>query len=207
MNDYIDFYTESEPNVLLDEIFEIEGISRIKELSRELRTFFNYKAEVIRYRFQTNVLPNHFPNNNHTINTLHSKKQEIESISHNFISLLKSIKKNDTTLEQDIYYLHFDKNTTRLNRISTITEQISNLIHSLSEQGIHNHPKFLKFIVTLAKNVCFMKKCLKTEFYMFYDELEMNYQNLNRELAELLEGVTNLKKKKVIKCREKGLLL
>jgi hypothetical protein len=37
MNDNIDFYTESELDVLFSDIYEIEGVSNINELSRQLR--------------------------------------------------------------------------------------------------------------------------------------------------------------------------
>jgi len=57
MTDYID---DSDFGTEYDEIFndwyEIEGARKIKELSRQLRTFFNYKTEVIRYRFRSNLI-------------------------------------------------------------------------------------------------------------------------------------------------------
>ena len=52
MTDYIeDPYIGSEYDDIFNDWYEIEGARKIKELSRQLRTFFNYKAEVIRYRF------------------------------------------------------------------------------------------------------------------------------------------------------------
>ncbi|MHA1104357.1 MAG: hypothetical protein ACTSPN_01415 [Promethearchaeota archaeon] len=193
MTDYIDFYTESELDDLFSDIYEIEGVRKIKELSRQLRTFFNYKAEVIQFRFRSNVPSNHDPNKSCTNNTFYTQKQKIESLSHEFISLLKSIKRDDSTLEQEIYYLHFDKNPIRLNKLSNVTEKISSLIHSFSEGSIHDHPKFLKFIVILSKNIIFVKKCLNAEFYAFYDELEINYGNLGKELRDLIGEVSGMK--------------
>lgn len=81
MSDYIDFYTESELDDLIDDIFEIEGVNRIKELSRQLRTFFNYKAELIQFRFQPDVPKDHFPNKISTNCKFHTQKREIESLS------------------------------------------------------------------------------------------------------------------------------
>jgi hypothetical protein len=206
MTDYIDFYTESELDDLIDDIFEIEGVNRIKELSRQLRTFFNYNAEMIQFRFLANVPKNNFPKKDSTNSRFYSHKRELESLSQEFISLLNSIKRDDTTLEQEINYLHFDKNLTKLNKLSTITEKIWSLKHSLSEQGIHNHPKFLKFIVVLAQHVCFVKKCLNAEFYPFYEELVINYCNLEKELSDLLEEIPSIKNRSIIKLREEELL-
>ena len=206
MTDYIDFYTESELDALFNDIYEIEGVRKIKELSRQLRTFFNYKAEVIQFRFQSNVPSNYDPNKSCTNNTFYTQKQKIESLSHKFISLLKSIKRDDSTLEQEIYYLHFDKNPIRLNKLSNVTEKISSLIHSFSEGSIHDHPKFLKFIVILSKNIIFVKKCLNAEFYAFYDELEINYGNLGKELRDLIGEVSGMKNASSTKLREERLL-
>jgi len=206
MTDYIDFYTRSELDDLIDDILEIEGINKVKELSRQLRTFFNYKAEMIQFRFQANVLSNHFPNKDSTNSKFYIQKREIESLSQDFISLLNNIKRNDTTLEQEIYYLQFEKNSTKLNKLSTMTEKIWNLIHSFSEQGIHAHPRFLNFLVILAQNTCFVKKCLNAEFYPFYEELEINYYNLEKELNDLLGEVSSVKNRSTMKRREEGLL-
>ncbi len=52
MNDYIeDTSFESEFDETIGNLYEIEGLKKIKELSRQLRTFFNYKTEVIKVRF------------------------------------------------------------------------------------------------------------------------------------------------------------
>lgn len=207
MNKYIDYYTESEFDVLFNEIYEIKGISKIKELSRQLRTFFNYKAEMIRYRFRANVPSDHFSNKISTNNKLYTQKREIESLSQDFITLLTNIKRNDTTLEQEIYYLHFNKNPKKINKLSRLTEKISTLIHFFSEEGIYDRPKVLKFIVVLAQHACFVNMYLKAEFSAFYEELKMNYQNLEKELNDLLGEVSSVKNRITMKRREEGLLL
>jgi hypothetical protein len=79
MTDYIDFYTESELGGSIDDILEIEGINRVKELSRQLRTLFNYKAEVIQYRFQVTAPSNHDLKSNCAISKFYTQKREIES--------------------------------------------------------------------------------------------------------------------------------
>ena len=180
--------------------YEIEGARKIKELSRQLRTFFNYKTEVIRYRFR------HSPNlvENDTNTKYYSRKQEIESLTREFIILLKKLKKNGQTLEQGIQSLFFDNNKAPLNKLSEITEKLSTLLHYFSEESLYTHPKFLKFSVTLAQHLCLVKKCLNAQFSEFFEELEINYNNLEEELEDLIE-ITPIKKQKLKKQLEERL--
>lgn len=206
MTDYIDFYTESELGGSIDDILEIEGINRVKELSRQLRTLFNYKAEVIQYRFQVTAPSNHDLKSNCAISKFYTQKREIESLSQEFISLLNNIKRDDTSLEQEIYNLHFKKNLKKLQNLSYVTEKIFTLIHVFSEDNIHDHPKFLKFIVVLTQHLCFVRKCLNVECYPFYEELEINYRNLEKELEYLLGDVLNVKNTSSKQKREERLI-
>ena len=48
---------------------------------------------------------------------------------------------------------------------------------------------------------------LKAEFSAFYEELKMNYQNLEKELNDLLGEVSSVKNRITMKRREEGLLL
>ncbi len=109
MTDYID---DSDFGTEYDEIFndwyEIEGARKIKELSRQLRTFFNYKTEVIRYRFRSNLIS---LDNKSTTKFL-TRKQKVESLSHEFITLLKKIKKQGHSLEEGIQSLYYENNKT-----------------------------------------------------------------------------------------------
>lgn len=199
--DYIeDPYNKSEYDDIFSKWYEIEGTRKIKELSRQLRTFFNYKVEVIRYRFRST--PN--LNENDTNTKFYSQKQETESITREFIILLKKLKKNGQTLEQGIQSLYFKNNKLQISKLLVITEKLSMLIHYFSEESIHNHPKFLKFIVILAQNICLMKKCVFAQFHEFFKELEINYNNLELELEDLIE-VTPIKKKQAKKQLEERL--
>ena len=192
MTDYIeDPYIGSEYDDISNNWYEIEGAKEIKELSRQLRTFFNYKAEVIRYRFRPS--PNLAENDTNT--KYFSRKQEIESLTREFIILLKRLKKNGQTLEQGIQSLFFDNNKTPLNKLSEISEKLCILLHYFSEVSIHDPPKFLKFNVILAQNICLVKKCLNAQFSEFFEELEINYNNLEGELEDLIETTLNKQKK------------
>ena len=50
-----------------------------------------------------------------------------------------------------------------------------------------------------------VKKCLNAQFSDFYEELRINYHDLEEELEFLLEGVQNMKVKKPIKQLEERL--
>ena len=192
MTDYIeDPYIGSEYDDIFNDWYEIEGARKIKELSRQLRTFFNYKAEVIRYRFRPS--PNLAENDTNT--KFYSRKQEIESLTHDFITLLKRLKKPTQTLEEGIRSLFFNNDKACFNKLSAITEKLSMLLHYFSEESIYDHPKFLKFNVILAQNICLVKKCLNAQFSEFFEELEINYNNLEGELEHLFETMLNEQKK------------
>jgi hypothetical protein len=121
MTNYIedsDFGLEYEE--IFNDWYEIEGARKIKELSRQLRTFFNYKTEVLRYRFRSS------PNltENYTNPKFISQKLEIESLTHEFILKLKNLKKNTQTLEQGIRSLFYSNCKTPLNVLLEITENL-----------------------------------------------------------------------------------
>ena len=201
MTDYIeDPYIGSEYDDIFNDWYEIEGARKIKELSRQLRTFFNYKAEVIRYRFRPS--PNLAENDTNT--KFFSQKQKIESFTYEFITILKKIKKPTQILEQGIRSLFFDNDKIQLKNLLEITEKLFMLLHYFSEESLHTHPKFLKFNVILAKNICLVKKCLYAQFSEFFEELEINYSNLEGELEGLIE-TTPVEKKQSKKQLEERL--
>ena len=195
-----DPYFESEIEELFNEWYEIEGVRKIKELSRQLRTFFNYKMEVVRYRFRSNLSPTENCTNTNDFD----QKQKIESLTLEFITILKKMKKIDQTLEHAIRSLFFEDNKSQLKKISELSEQLFILIHFFSEESLHSHPKFLRFIVILAQDICLVNKCLYVQLSEFFEELEINYNSLEGELNILLEK-TPVEKKKLKKQLEERL--
>jgi len=184
MTNYIEEqYIHSEYDDMFNDWYEIDGIRKIKELSRQLRTFFNYKAEVIRYRFR----PHPILIKKNVSTKFFSHKQKIESLSKDFITLLKNVKKSNQTVKEGIQSLFFNKNKAKLQKLLDLTEKLFLLIHYFSEESIHDHPKFLKFITVLAQNTSLVKKCLNAQFSRFYEELENNYNHLEGEMEDLLE--------------------
>ncbi len=160
--------------------YKIEGINRIKELSRQLRTLFKYKSEVIKFRYQSTLSPTV----NYTSPIFFTLNQKIETSTLEFIKLLKKIKESAQTLEQGILNL-FLNNTTLLKKLSKISNLLFILIHKFSEDNLHRQPNFLKFIIKLTNYLCLVKKCLYTQFSEFFEELRKNYKNLEEELTQL----------------------
>lgn len=193
-------YIESEYDDIFNDWYENEGVRKIKELSRQLRTFFNYKTELIRYRFRSSPIIVE----NYTNTKFFSQKQKIESITYEYITMLKKLKKNVQTLEQGIRSLFFGNNKIQLKNLSEITEKLFMLLHYFSEESLHDHPKFLKFNVILAKNICLVKKCLYAQYSEFFEELEINYNNLEGELEDLI-GITSVEKEQSKKQLEERL--
>jgi hypothetical protein len=118
--------------------------------------------------------------------------------------MLKKLKKNAQTLEQGIRSLFFSNNKIQLKNLSEITEKLFMLLHYFSEESFHDHPKFLKFNVILAKNICLVKKCLYAQYSEFFEELEINYNNLEGELEDLI-GITPVEKEQSKKQLEEKL--
>ena len=202
MNDYIEDTTfESEFDETICNWYEIEGLKKIKELSRQLRTFFNYKTEVIKVRFRSNAnITNNYVNTN-----FYDHKQEVESLSYDFITILKGLKRSTETIEEGIQNLFFENNKTQLINLLELIEKLFKLIHIFAEEEMCSHPRFLKFIVILTKNVCMTKKCLNAQFKEFYEELEINYHHLETELDTLLEQAPKGMIKKSKKSMEEKL--
>ena len=194
---YDDPYLEDESDERFKEWYEVEGVNKIKELSRQLRTFFNYKAEVIRYRFRSSLSPLQ----NRDLSTFFAQKQELYSIASKFIQLLKQIKNNAQTLEVGIQNLAIGFEDALLIQLITITQKLFVLIHHFSEEDISDHPKLLHFMVKLAREACIVKMCLNLSLGEYYAELELNYDSLEKELEYLLlEKGTNgqiIRKKKL----------
>ncbi|TFF99361.1 MAG: hypothetical protein EU540_06855 [Promethearchaeota archaeon] len=185
MTKYIDPYIDE----ISKDLYQVEGINKIKELSRQLRTFFNFQADVINYRFQSNSRFTEY----HANKEFFCRKKETETLTSEFITTLKISSSASQTLEEDIQSLLFKKSIELYKKLSKITEKLFFLLHYFSENSLQNHPKYFKFILTLAQHLCSVKKCLNVQLSKFFEELEINYRNLNEELEKLMEEIPKVK--------------
>ncbi len=182
LNNPEDPYLELESEELFLELYKIEGVRNITELSRQVRTFLNYKTETIKYRFRSNEKSLINQTNTKFLN----RKQKFEPLALKFIILLRSIKETARTLEEGIQSLFIHTEKSRLKKLEEITDQIFIQIHYFSEENLHNHPLFLKILVKLTQEACLVKKCINAQFSKFFEELGKNYCNLEKELEILI---------------------
>ena len=199
-----DFYVGLDLDEIFDQMIEVidrENESKISELSRQLRTFFNFKAGVIRIRFQS--ASNATKNSRKTV--FYTRKQEFESLSQDFIKELRESSIDGQTLEEGIEALYLMDDKSR--KLLLLSEKVFTQIHQFSEEDVYDHPKFLKFMVKLVRYASMVKKCLNMQFTKFYEELELNYANLEKELEGLFGEVSNVKNKNSTKKREERLTL
>lgn len=193
-------YIESEYEEIFNDWFEIEGVKKVKEHSRQLRTFFNYKTAVIRYRYRSSpVIAENYINNK-----FFAQQQKIKSLSVEFLNILNKIKQSYKSLGQGICSSIFTDKAT-LNKLTEVTRKLSTLLHYFSEESIHIHPKFLKYNISIAQTICLVKKFLYTRFSEFYEELKINYHSLEEELDNLLENTRKLECEFPKKQSEEGL--
>lgn len=204
---YLDEYIEDE----ILEWYSIEGVERIKELSRQIRTFLNYRTSMIYLRFSRSQKCDNVKNREIIL------KKEIavnEATSHLLIKLKDIGVYNGNLINEKIQDL-FEKirclpNNIDINRLKFIkftSKNIWELIHILSELEIHHHPRLFNRIMNIACIICEIQSVMFYPFSDFYIELKSNYLLLAEEMSDLLNinsinkssYAMNKKKVKVLK--------
>ncbi len=181
--------------------YETEGVKKITELSRQVRTLLNFKTNIIRYRFRSN--------SNKLLKSqdikFYENKKQFESLALRFIRLLNKIKGiSIRPLEEEIQIL-FCKVTIKKDQISlsllkeleVLTFQLFMKIHYFSELALYNHPQFLKSLIQIAIEVCKTRKNMNYALSEFFAELGVNYHNLEEELTSIVpeNGIKREKRK------------
>jgi hypothetical protein len=182
-NHYIEYDSDDIPYSL----YKIYGLNKIRELSRQLQKFLNYKSATIQYRFRpkTIVCPN-------AVNKKYREtERNLKQLASKFIKLLSIIRGNSVSYEVELKRLLDSLAEGKISRssltdLSDITQELFTTIHILSEQEIHLHPKLLKFIANLSQEACKVLKILNSWASGFYEELRVNYLQLHDELTFLI---------------------
>ena len=177
-------YLEYDEVNIFHEWYLIEGEERISELSRQLRTFFNYKQSIIHAKFS--------PLRKYTKNS-HSEsisKYGNDLITHTsrLIVLLKNIGAGDGNIVETlkIYMKKLIINPKRadiekLQEINKYCKKIWEILHILSELGLYNK-SLLRNSIKISCISCEVKTALFPRFSNFYSELNKNYLQLEKEL-------------------------
>ncbi len=168
-------------------LYKLHGVNKIRELSRQLRTFLNYKTATIQYRFRPKVIT--YPDRLGI--KYNQTKENLKHLASKFIKLLSTIRGNGVSYEDElkrlIISLSEDKiRKSLLTNLKDVTQKLFTTVHALSEQEIQLHPKFLKFIANLSQEACKVLKILNGWASGFYEELRVNYLQLHDELTLLI---------------------
>ena len=214
-NSLVDLHDIFSNNSLLDyeedskfvEWYLIEGSMRINELSRQLRSFFNYKSAIIRFRYS---------NSSEVDNILKKEpimklEGEVSSLFHRYANLLKKIGVEDGKITEKMLIL-IEKvkgqpsgfEISLLKEIKHLGVEIWKILHILSEFELHSHPQLLNVAIKIAGILCSTESAFFSLFSDFFGELKQSYLQLEVELSGLLhlnEGVRFKEKKKKRRMR------
>jgi len=202
-------FLDYEENSEFLEWYSTEGSKRISELTRQLRSFLNYKSAVIRLRFS----------NTQKGDTILKKDLKIKweseffSLCSQYAHLLKKIGLEERTVKEKILILMERVKTqpnnfeiTLLKKINLLGGEIWKIHHVLSELEIHQYPRFFLMAIKIASILCSVENAFFWPFSCFYEELKTSYLQLEKELSGLLqlngEEQFEVKKKK----RREGIL-
>ena len=171
------------------DLFSNEGAERINELSRQLRSFFNYKTAVIQLRYS----------NPQKIKTLHHKKTILElkgklaSLFSQYATKLRLLGLKEELLAEKLLSLlekvKVQPNSSEihiLKEIKSLASEIWNIIHILSEYEIYYHPQLLNVVIQIINLLCSAQEVYSSLFSEFYKELKQNYIQLGDEITLLL---------------------
>ena len=183
-------YLNYDDEDLLYEWYPIEGAERLNELSRQLRTFLNFKTSLIHLRFSKSEIIS----NRSDIENFNRRKDEVINSMLKLISLLKEIGIIDNNISERIQII-LEKTSIipqnadlfTVKEIKTLNHKIWNLVHVLSELEIYKSPKFFETIVNISSILCQISAPLFIPFKRFYNELKTNYLLLDDELLIFLK--------------------
>jgi len=184
-----DFYDvpclEYDEENIFHEWYLIEGEERISELSRQLRTFFNYKQSIIRLKF-SKLRKN---TKNFHSELISRYENDLITYTSRFIVLLKNVGVEDGDIAETLknYMKKISLNPKRadiekLQEIKKYCKKIWEILHILSELGLYNNQSLLKNAIKISCISCEVKTALFTRFSNFYSELNKNYLQLEKEL-------------------------
>ncbi len=196
--DWFDFFDSLNESSLLnigdDSVFLewilMEGSERIKELSRQLRTFLNFKFVLIRQRYSKSSI-----DNNKTISEIYTEQcKDFSKLVSEYLLLIKKIGADEDCLAKKLHIIiekvKFQANDSKietLKRIKLLGGFIWKKIHILSECEQYNSI-LLKIIIRTAKLLCNAESSFYFPFTDFYRELEKNYVDLEYEISNLLQS-------------------
>lgn len=184
------------------EIYFNEGSEKISELSRQLRSFFNYKTAIIRLRYSNPQEITISPNRK----TVLDWEGRLTSLISQYVSNLNALGINEDSLTEKLLLLlrrmKIRPNNVDLNLLKdlkNLTREIWKIIHVLSELGIYDYSQLLKLVLRIINLLCDTQGVFYSLFSEFYSELRENYTQLAREV----EGILQVNKKNQNRAKNK----
>lgn len=170
---------------------ELEGNSRISELSRQLRTFFNFKTIIICHRFS-----NHSPKIKRSDNkNIENVKNELSALIYQYNISLKKLKiskiENFTEVIKSILKecnFHQDNDLlVILNELKSLGNKIWKTLHLLSE--LSNIGMNLVYIASnIAEILSYIESIYFLPYSLFYNGLNLCYAQISSEISKLLKN-------------------
>ena len=184
LEDYNTFFEQSDDDYFSD-WYSLEGNENLNELSRQFRTFFNYKYQIIRSKFSEITKSTESTNNDRVF----SCKNNIFNLSSQLINLLNEIGvENGDIIEkiqilmQKVGRLPTQPDILLLKKIKVLVEEIWENLHIISELELHYHPKLLKIAISIANIASSVKGAYNLILLDFFIELRRNYLQLEKEI-------------------------
>ena len=184
IEDYISIFEQEESEALLD-WFSLEGKDYLIELSRQFRTFFNYKYQVIRSKFTKGTRGKEKTNNDE----IFQSKKRLFDLSSQLINCLNEIRvENGDIIEkiqklmQKVRTISNNSDLLLLKKIKNLSNEIWENLHRVSELDIYHHPKLLKIALSIANIVGSVKGAYNLILLDFFIELRRNYLQLEEEI-------------------------
>ena len=184
LEDYNTFFEQSDDDYFSD-WYSLEGNENLNELSRQFRTFFNYKYQIIRSKFSEITKSTESTNTDR----IFSCKNNIFNLSSQLINLLNEIGvENGNIIEkiqilmQKVGRLPNQPDISLLKKIKVLAEEIWENLHIISELELHYHPKLLKIAISIANIVSSVKGAYNLILIDFFIELRRNYLQLEKEI-------------------------
>jgi len=174
--------------------YSIEGAERLNELSRQLRTFLNFKKSLIHLRFSKSEI---YTKNSDIEQHIKYKSELINSMSR-MITLLKDIRIEDDKISEKIQKMLEESRISprnadlnKIKEIKSLNYNIWKFIHILSELENHKRPRFLETVLNVSSILCEISAPFFLPFSRFYYELKTNYLLLDNELLSILNIKNN----------------
>ncbi|MHA2038061.1 MAG: hypothetical protein ACW972_09300 [Promethearchaeota archaeon] len=181
----LDYYDED--SIFYKEMFDITE-NRITELSRQLQTYLNNKRATIRAVCSDFGI---FPNIS-SINSFHKWEEELKYRVWEYTSYLKNnIGSNEDLKLKFLCLVKKGKSSPKSHETTLFKNFLRNkirlwqILHILSGLEIHRSPQLLKLVIKTLIRLCHDEKEINEIIPDFFKQIQLNYQQLDREFDRL----------------------